>query len=191
MLCFLDTNVLISYAFSSEKRHQKVRATLEELKAKDYKFYISSYTFLELSNTICRIMVGGCHKLADEFEEVLVPLLKKFKSPEDKCKFITFLIIGLITEKLGLEMVDFKELYDFSTLKLNKEEVDLPKIFAESLNLSSKLRIRIKDLLHIAYVDALFKGHKGKVFLTCDVENFERVKNVIEKDLKFEVRLIG
>ena len=110
------------------------------------------------------------------------------KDYRDRCRFLISLIYSFLKEKLNIEFVDNESLYEFETTNLNK--LKMPRIFRESIELSYKLTIRIKDLLHLVYAYMLSKTHDIKYFLTRDVEDFEKVEDTVKQLLQIEIVLI-
>ena len=106
----------------------------------------------------------------------------------DRCRFLISLIYNFLKEKLNIEFVDNESLYEFETVNLDKLEI--PRIFKESIELSYKLTIRIKDLLHLVYAYMLSKTHNIKFFLTRDVEDFENIKDAVKQLLQIEIVLV-
>jgi len=183
---YVDTSVLISYVFASDLGHHASRKALEDIVAKKQKLYASSLTLVETCNTICRKIIGeGRWKLIDPLQEY-VDVYKDF---EKRCRFLLSLIISFLEERLDVHFVEVEDFYSFVPTTFN--ELKIPKIFKESIDLSYKLTIRIKDLLHLVYAFMLSKTHNIKYFLTRDVENFEKIKDKVKQLLRIEVLLIS
>ncbi len=182
---YIDTNVLISYVFASDSGHEASRRVLEDIVIKQgQRLYGSTLTLVETCNTICK-------KIAKEKWRLIDPLqgyVDIYRDYRDKCRFLVSLIYNFLKEKLNIEFVDHEKLYEFETTNLNKLEI--PKIFKESIELSYKLAIRIKDLLHLVYAYMLSKTLGIKYFLTRDIEDFEKVKNTVKQLLQIEIVLV-
>jgi len=183
---YIDTSVLISYVFASDSGHEASRRVLENIVIRrGHRLYGSTFTLVETCNTICR-------KIAGEKRWSLIDPLQGYvdihKDYGNKCRFLISLIYSFLKEKLNIEFVDNESLYEFETANLNKLEI--PRVFRESIELSYKLTIRIKDLLHLVYAYMLSKTHSIKYFLTRDVEDFEKVKDTVKQLLQIEVVLV-
>ena len=179
---YVDTSVLISYVFASDIGHDVSRRILENVAARGQKLYASSFTLVEMCNVVCR-------KIVKEKKLRLIEPLQSYVdvhgSEEDRCRFLLSLIISFLKERLGIEFVDDENLYEFESIDLN--ELRIPRIFRETILLSQKIPLRIKDLLHVAYASALSRTRNVKYFLTRDVEDFEKVKDEVKRLLQIEV----
>jgi len=183
---YTDTSVLISYVFASDSGHGTSRKVLENIAIKyGQKLYASSFTLVETCNTICR-------KIVKEGKWSLIDPLQKYvgiyENTEERCRFLLSLIISFLKNRLGIEFVDEKGLYDFVLVGFN--ELRAPKVFKESIHLSHRLSLRIKDLLHLVYAFALSKTHNIKYFLTRDIENFEKIRDTVKQLLQIEIILV-
>lgn len=98
------------------------------------------------------------------------------------------IIVSFLKERLHVKFIEEENLYKLVPTDFNK--LRIPKLFKESMNLSHKLAIRIKDLLHLAYAFMLSKTYDIRYFLTRDVENFEKIKDEVKKLLQIEVILV-
>ncbi len=181
---YIDTSTLISYVFTSETEHAFTRKILENLAAKKHGLYASSYTLIETCNTICRKIVKEEAKLIQPLQQYI----EIYGDPEQRCRLLTSIIINFLYEKLGLNFIDLEDLYRFEPTGINK--LKIPKIFKEAIELSYKINLRIKDLLHITYASILSKTHGIKFFVTRDIENFEKIKDHIEKLLQIKIILV-
>lgn len=94
----------------------------------------------------------------------------------------------MLKERLKIEFMDEEDFYDFVSMDFDK--LRLTKIFKESMDLSPKLTVRIKDLLHLIYAYMFSKTYNIKYFLTRDIENFEKIKNIVKQMLQIDVVLI-
>ncbi len=183
---YIDTSVLISYVLASDSGHEASRRVLEDIVIKQgQRLYGSTFTLVETCNTICK-------KIAKEKRWRLIDPLQGYveihKDYRDKCRFLVSLIFSFLKEKLNIEFVDIESLYEFETMSFNK--LKIPRIFRESIELSYKLAIRIKDLLHLEYAYALSGTYDIKYFLTRDVEDFEKVKDTVKQLLQIEIVLV-
>jgi len=184
---YVDSNVLVSYVFSTgEPYHTASQRLLEELALKrGQKLYASSLTLVEACNAICRRIVEEGPKLVDPLQRYV----DLYRDAEDKCRFLASLIVGFLGGRLGIEFVDDENLYRFESANIGG--VKVPRIFREALELSYKINLRIKDLLHLAYAYALSSTYGIRFFLTLDVEDFERVKEEVKRLLRLEIILLN
>ena len=136
---------------------------------KGQKLYASSFTLVEVCSVICRKIVKG-ELLIDPLQQYM----DLFRNIEDECRYLMLQVISFLNSKLGVEIVDNRQLYDFETI--GKDYVELPKIFRETIELSSKINLKTKDLLHLAYAQALSKTNGIRFFLTFNREDFDRIK---------------
>lgn len=182
---YIETSVLISYVFASDIGHSASERILEKLVFEKQRLFSSSFTLIEMYNTICR-------KIVKEEKLGLVDPLQRYvniyKGSEEQSRFLLSLIIGFLKEKLNIEFIDKEDFYDFVSMDFDK--LRLPKIFKESMDLSPKLTVRIKDLLHLIYAYMFSKTYNIKYFLTRDIENFEKIKNIVKQMLQIDVVLI-
>ena len=54
---YVDTSILISYVFKSDYGHENSRRILEDIVKEGHKLYASSFTLIEVCNTICRKVI--------------------------------------------------------------------------------------------------------------------------------------
>ncbi|ABL88635.1 hypothetical protein Pisl_1479 [Pyrobaculum islandicum DSM 4184] len=186
MTYYIDTNVLISYLFVSEHNHIISQKILENIANQRHTLYGSTITFVEMYNTICRKIRGGRWKFIDPIQKYL----EKITNSENRCKLVIAIIYELLKERLGIKFVDCKDLYEFEKFEIGKHALYVPQIFKVLLEeLTPKLTIRFKDLIHLAYVYMLSKicNIDIKYFLTFDVEDFGKIKNHIKQALGIEI----
>jgi len=182
---YIDTNVLVSYVFASDSGHCASRKVLEILADKEEKLYTSSFALVETCNAICRkIIKEAGWRLIDPLQRYV----NIFVDAEERCRYLLSVIISFLKEKLNIQFVEVEDFYVLVPTIFN--ELKIPKIFKESIDLSYKLTIRIKDLLHLVYAFMLSKTHNIKYFLTRDVENFERIKDKVKQLLQIEIYFI-
>lgn len=177
---YVDTSVLASYLMASDSGHDASRKALEP---RAHKLYTSTYALAELHSAICRrILREKQWKLIDQLQRYL----DAYKEPDKKCRFLLSMIVSLLRERLGIVFLEEAGFYDL----VNVDDFKMPWIFREAVELSPKLLIRTKDLLHLAYAFAFSNAYGVRYFLTRDLEDFERVKDEVEKLLKIEIVLI-
>ena len=183
---YIDTSILISYIFASDRGHDVSRRILEDIAIKrKQKLYASSFTLAEACNVICR-------KIIRERKWLLIEPLQRYvdayKDVEERCQFLLSLIINFLRERLGIEFIDDESFYKFESIGFNRLRV--ARVFKVSTDLSYKLTLRIKDLLHLVYAYMMSETYRIKYFLTRDVENFEKVKDVVKRLLRIEIILV-
>jgi len=183
---YVDTCVLISYVFASDSGHEASQRALEDIVVKQgHKLYGSTFTLVEACNSICRkITKEAKWRLSDPLQRYI----DIYKDYGDRHRQLISLIFSFLKEKLNIEFVDNEDLYKFETTGLDK--LEMPRIFKESIELSYKISVRIKDLLHLAYAYMLSKTHNIRFFLTRDIGDFKNVKDAIKHSLQIEVVLI-
>lgn len=182
---YVDSNVLISYVFlTGEPYHATSQRFLEDLVQRRQKLYTSSLTLVETYNVICRKIVKEGSKLIDPLQ-VYVDI---YRDAKDKCRFLVSLIISFLREKLGIEFIDDEKLYEFVTVSMGGME--LPRIFKEAIELSYKINLRVKDLLHLIYAHKFSNTHGIKFFLTHDIEDFEKIVDEVKQLLQIEIILV-
>jgi len=183
---YVDSNVLISYVFStSEPYHATSQSFLEDLALKKgQKLYASSLTLVEACNVICRKIVKEGPKLVDPLQRYV----DVYRDTKDKCRLLVSLIVRLLRKKLGIEFVDDKNLYKFEPVNIDSAE--MPRIFREALELSYNINLRVKDLLHLVYAYAFSNTYGIKFFLTHDIEDFEKIRDEVKQLLQIEIILV-
>ncbi|ABP49940.1 type II toxin-antitoxin system VapC family toxin [Pyrobaculum arsenaticum] len=180
---YVETSVLASYIIASDPGHETSRKALEDI-ASRHKLYTSSFTLIELHNTICRKMVKEREwELVDPLQKYLDMYLKA----DEKCRFLLSMVIIFLEDRLGVEFLEEASIYDLVSVVPG---VKMPRIFMELVELSPTLLIRVKDLLHLAYASALSNAYEIRYFLTRDVDDFERVRDVARRRLKIEIILV-
>jgi len=172
---YLDTSIIISYLCSNEDKHDIVSKFLHKIRNRG--IHISTYTIIETTNTLCRI-AHEYERSGKRFIEPLNSLVKQVKDPEARCKAILGFVIEFLTEKLGAKIIDDPQNYQFVELVTR---VKVPNLFKVAIELSPKVRLRIKDLLHVAYAYMLAQYYGIRYFITLDVKDF--TNNVIQ-DMK-------
>lgn len=184
---YLDTSVLISYIFTSDINHKRSKNALESIASKGDKLYISQLALLEMHNVTCRKMlkegVGGMIR-PPQWN------LGSMADYEARCRSLLFYMIGFLNHRLGVELVGSSDLYGSEAFSIGSVKLEMPRVFWEALSLSTKLNIKTLDLLHLAYASMLSKSHSIKFFVTCDIENFGRIRDKVKQLLGIEILLI-
>ncbi len=183
---YVDSNVLISYIFKTgEPYHNISQRFLEDLVfVKKQKLYASSLTLMETCSHICKKITKEGAKLIDQLQRYV----DMYKDAKDKCKFLISLVTNFLKERLKIEFIDDRSLYDFVAITGN---VMLPRIFKEAVELSYKISLRVKDLLHLVYAYLLSNSYGIRFFLTHDIENFGKIKDEVKQLLQIEVILLA
>jgi len=83
-----------------------------------------------------------------------------------------------------VRVVEDPELYSIESV----DTARIARLFREALKLAW-VNCRTKDLLHIAAA-SLMKKRGVKRILTADVEDFENIKDTLERELGLEVELV-
>ncbi len=178
---YIDTSILVSYVFSSEKGHKRTRELLDSL-SRESKLYISSYALVELYNTVCRKIANREIKLAEPLDTYLK--IYSDKDIEKRLKFIAAMVVSFLLRKLNLKIVDNSHFYQQQQFKVIN--VSIPLIFRKCIELSHKLRLRIKDLLHVVYACLSMNQYNIKYIVTGDAEDFNKVRRQL-KELGLEL----
>ena len=183
---YVDSNVLISYVFATgEPYHVISQSFLEDLVfRKKQKLYASSLTLVEACNVICRKIVKEGSKLIDPLQRYV----DMYKDAKEKCRFLISLIMSFLKEKLEIEFIDDESLYEFVTVSI--DSVKLPRIFKEAIELSYKINLRVKDILHLIYAYTFSNVHGIKFFLTHDIKDFEKIRDEVKQLLQIEIILV-
>lgn len=163
-MSYVDTSVIVSALDRLDPRQKIAREILE----KEVDKKISELVLVELASILSRR------------EGVLSDLSKRMK----------------VREELVLPAA---VLYIMKRFKLSYERVDGYKRavvgniyfpFGIALELSSELKLKTLDLLHLAYIRALTEqGEEINTLLTLD-EDFEKEKERIERELNVKVKVL-
>ena len=171
---YVDTSVIISYIFSSEKRHVKTRELLENL-SRGTRLYTSSYALVETCNSICRKIIHGELKLIEPLNKIV----ESYRDHRERLRLMLSLVIGFLRKRLSLEIVDDVNFYQFQ--RIEEMNINIPRVFKLCIELSYDLRLRIKDLIHVVYAYLLRERYGIKYLVTADVENFEKVYDQLKR----------
>jgi predicted nucleic acid-binding protein len=182
---YLDTSTIISHLCISEHKHDIVSKFLHELRSRNRDIYTSTYALTEVVNTLCRIAYEY-EKSGKSFIEPLNSFVKRVKDLEDRCKAILGFVIGFLTTGLGVKIIDNPENYQFTELAQG-DNLKVPKIFKVAIELSPKVKLRIKDLLHAVYAYMLSQSYGIRYIITLDEENFAKVAQDMKSLLNIDV----
>ncbi len=116
----------------------------------------------------------------------LAKLVNQLKalSPQALCEALAPTLSSFLEELLGVKVIEDPELYSIESV----DTARIARLFREALKLAW-VDIRTKDLLHIAAA-SLMKKRGVKRILTADVEDFENIKDTLERELGLEVELV-
>lgn len=156
---YLDTNVIVARYKPADPLYQDVN----ELFSGGFGFFISPITLFELYSVISRIRPN-------------------LVLPQEARHASIATIVRFMIEDCGLKPA-FKTLLASSYLL--GERVRSPLEYWLTMMLAEKLRLRVLDLLHIAYAAML--RDKVKVFVTGDDEILEQA-DAIEKAVELKVK---
>jgi len=114
--------------------------------------------------------------------EMLLELSRKLKVKEELIVPIVILYI-LRKFKLSYRRVDgYRRIFMIGNL--------YPP-FATAMDISSKFKLKILDLLHLAYIKTLMEqGEEINELITVDYD-FERERETIKRELNIDVKILG
>jgi predicted nucleic acid-binding protein len=166
-MSYVDTSVIISALDELDPRRTLALEALEE--GGDKK--VSELALVELASVLSRrknVLHEISMKVGVREENIIVPTIILYIQRRFRLKY---------------RRVDGRK----KALLLG----DLYTPFATALELSSKLRLKALDLLHLAYVKALIEqGEEIREIITVD-EDFEGEKEAIKEMLNVDVRTLG
>ena len=180
--CYVDSSVILSALVTTDARYLSSTEALKRLREQGWKLVTSTYAFAEAANNAYRRVVEGRWVLAEPLEK----LVKRVKAlgPRALCEALTRALLSLLEGWLRVEVVEDPELYTIESVN----GMSMARLFREAARLAW-INCRTKDLLHIAAA-SLMRKRGVKRILTADVENFERVKDALEKELDLEVHIV-
>ncbi|MCD6443390.1 hypothetical protein J7L70_00055, partial [Candidatus Bathyarchaeota archaeon] len=97
---------------------------LEKLAEEGHRFYASSYTLVEMCNTICRKIV---REKENKLIEPLNQYVDMYEDPEQKCRILISSIVSFLQEKLNINFVEVEDLYQFEPTEIGK--LKIPYVF--------------------------------------------------------------
>jgi predicted nucleic acid-binding protein len=157
-MSYLDTSVIIAYCVKGDPHHNKAVNIIEKLR--EYKFYGSPITLVELYSVISRniqryVLPPGIEEVTNHKSKLLITV--KY--------FLQLIPIHLISDEAKLR--------DFDQLKLFHK-------FFDAIELADKLKLRTLDLLHIVYAGQLAKKRLIKYFVTFDSDFLDKKEIILE-----------
>jgi len=175
--CYLDANIIIALIFPTDTHHKNSLERVHHLNIQGKKLVTSTYALVEVTrNTLHTISQSeqGKYIFAEPLPQY-IQLLQNLK-PNQRCEALLNYIISYITKNFHIEVIEQESLYQIETTNNTK----IAKLFHEAIKLSW-IKIRTKDLLHIAIAN-LLKTHGVKCIITMDKTDFEPIKETLEKD---------
>ncbi|MCC6065483.1 MAG: PIN domain-containing protein [Thermofilum sp.] len=180
--CYLDASIILSALITTDSRHQASVETLEKLREQGWELITSTYAFTEIVNTTCRRAVRGEWHFAAPLAKLVNQL--KALSPQALCEALAPMLSSFLEELHGVKVIEDPEFYSIESV----DTARIARLFREAINLAW-VDIRTKDLLHIAAA-SLMRKRGVKRILTADVEDFENIKDKLERELGLEVELV-
>jgi len=158
---YLDTNVILSYNFETEKLHLQAVNLIEKIEGS--KFYASPFSILELYCTVSRTI--GKYKLP-------FPRFRKLKE-ELKVK----MVIEHAIRSLNLTVCSD----DTANKEIEWLSVKVFSRYFDAIRLAPKVKLRTGDLLHVAYACQLKKEGKIEYIVSLD-DDFQKKEGPIERE---------
>lgn len=164
-MSYVDTSVIVA---SLDKLNSRQRVAQEVLERGERKI-VSELVLAELASILSRR------------EEMLLELSRKLKVKEELIVPIVILYI-LRKFKLSYRRVDgYRRIFMIGNL--------YPP-FATAMDISSKVKLKILDLLHLAYIKTLMEqGEEINELITVDYD-FEREREAIKRELNIDVKIL-
>jgi len=183
--CYLDANIIIALLFPTDAHHKNSLERVYHLNMQGTRLVTSTYALVEvISNTLRATDPSkqGKYIFAEPLPQY-IRLLQNLK-PNQRCEALLNYIISYIKNSFHIEVIEQKSLYEIETTNNTK----IARLFHEGIKLSW-IKIRTKDLLHIAIAN-LLKTHGVKCIITTDKTDFEPIKQTLEKDLDLKVEIL-
>ena len=158
---YLDTNVILSYNFETEKLHLQAVNLIEKIEGS--KFYASPFSILELYCTVSRTI--GKYKLP-------FPRFRKLKE-ELKVK----MVIEHAIRSLNLTVCSD----DTANKEIEWLSVKVFSRYFDAIRLAPKVKLRTGDLLHVAYACQLKNEGKIEYIVSLD-DDFQKKEGSIERE---------
>jgi len=158
---YLDTDVILSYNFETEKLHLQAVNLIEKIEGS--KFYASPFSILELYCTVSRTI--GKYKLP-------FPRFRKLKE-ELKVK----MVIEHAIRSLNLTVCSD----DTANKEIEWLSVKVFSRYFDAIRLAPKVKLRTGDLLHVAYACQLKNEGKIEYIVSLD-DDFQKKEGSIERE---------
>ena len=158
---YLDTNVILSYNYETEKLHWQAVNLIEKIEGS--KFYASPFSILELYCTVSRTI--GKYKLP-------FPRFRKLKE-ELKVKMVIEHAIRSLNLTVCSDDTANKEIEWLSAKVFSR--------YFDAIKLAPKAKLRTGDTLHVAYACQLKKEGKIEYIVSLD-NDFQEKEGSIERE---------
>jgi predicted nucleic acid-binding protein len=158
---YLDTNVILSYNYETEKLHWQAVNLIEKIEGS--KFYASPFSILELYCTVSRTI--GKYKLP-------FPRFRKLKE-ELKVK----MVIEHAIRSLNLTVCSD----DTANKEIEWLSVKVFSRYFDAIRLAPKVKLRTGDLLHVAYACQLKTEGKIEYIVSLD-DDLQKKEGSIERE---------
>ncbi|MEX2689286.1 MAG: type II toxin-antitoxin system VapC family toxin [Candidatus Njordarchaeum guaymaensis] len=181
---YIDTNVLLSYVFISDRKHNIAKEILEK-KIKNRPIHLSSLTIVEMKASLIRMIQGG-YDLIDPLKILLQKFTKK-----DKVRILVAIILGFLKGKFNVSIAS-DDMFADSLYRLVNQNLPLSAenkiiyLFARALTLSSIVSLKTLDLLHLIYAEELKRRKVISSIVTFD-KDFINGADTIRKNLKINI----
>jgi len=188
---YLDTCILISYIFESDRRHQDIIKEVNNF-TNQGTLHISPLTLLELYMVALVRLIHNKWKLPGPLRNIA-----KHYPLQDLRKILFGILIGYLTQSINIQIHGDNEVEDlvrkfqeYAKLKISNCQVDVLKIYDYILSLVKQgLIIQYADMLHILYAHELSKKKYVKYFVTSDTI-FEKYSDLILNLLGLNLKII-
>ncbi len=169
MSTYVDTNIVLAYAFEEEKQHTDAERMVTEARERG-AFYISSFTILELYCVLSRNI--SKYRLPPIFEEILDSSAKVRGAVKYAVKRLDPIILS---DELQVNDID---------------DIRIFHRFYETIKLAPKIKLTTADSIHVAYAHQLKKEDKIKYFMTAD-RDFDKKKDLIKENTGILIEYMG
>lgn len=159
---YLDTNIVLSYNYTTEEDHLKAFELIESIKDLNGNFYISTFSILELYCVISR-----------NIGKYTLPPFSQFrlKTEEDKINFIIKFAISKLKLKICPENITSKEIEGLNVSVFSE--------YFDAIKLAPNIKLKTLDALHIACACRL-KEEGATIHLVSFDKDFLKKKCQIE-----------
>jgi len=181
-VAFLDTSVLLSYAFESDGNHPVAKRILEDMVREGRPLFVSPLTILEVYLVSTRMIASGSVQLPGALERNLNRL-----QSEKKIGRVATLLIPFLVERLRLRVCSDGEVPGLRQLE-RADFLDrrFMRLYLAAMKKAQFVRLKSLDMLHLVYVCALSQRGYPKAFVTFD-QGFKDFSDVIEREFGIKV----
>ena len=183
-MVFVDTNVLISYAFINDSRHNQAEKLLDETR-KTERLYLSPIAIFEIYCVVPRKIIGA-FKLPKPLEETL----NRMPQLEERLKESIEVVISYLRGRLDLKLCsdeEISEIGQFNEVLVNGEPLKLLRLYMPGIQKSPKLRQRTLDILQLTYAHEYGRKAFPVSFVTFD-DNIKNQAKIIKEELGIEIK---